>query len=237
MEITKSVIEKFDEAVSRGFSFGVGKRDGQMCVEAAICYALGLPHSDNPGCVTYSVMSFKIVLNDQNWSSPQARAKGLRNLGIAQLGSKGIVVDEEFFTNISKKLIQVLIPTLFREIFPNNAALLAAADRCEREGTNESAYAAAKAAAAVADVTNAATWAAWAANATAAGYASNVAAAAGFAAAAAGFAERAARLTANAINVANNTPHIYNSDKYLTLVAELALDVLKDLNSPGVEWL
>jgi hypothetical protein len=47
-----------------------------MCVEAAVCYALGLPHSDNPPCVGYAVRQYKIRLNDSNWSSNEARAKG-----------------------------------------------------------------------------------------------------------------------------------------------------------------
>src|SRR5258708_26571172 len=88
-----AVIKKFDSILERGLCAGVGDRDGQMCVEAAICAALNLPHGDNPSCVASFVRDYKIALNDANWSSPQARAKGLRDLGIAQIGSKGIVSD------------------------------------------------------------------------------------------------------------------------------------------------
>ena len=69
-----------------------------MCIEAAICYALNLPHGDNPNCVELSVSRYKIVINDsRHWISPQSRAKHLRNLGIAQIGSKGIVRRKKIF--------------------------------------------------------------------------------------------------------------------------------------------
>ena len=94
-------IARFDEAVSRVFSYGVGARDGQMCVEAAVCYALDLPHGDDPGCVAESVRRFKIRLNDASWSSPRARADGLRDLGIAQLGSRGVVDELGFARRVA----------------------------------------------------------------------------------------------------------------------------------------
>src|SRR5207249_4356268 len=56
--------------IDAGLVSGLGQpKPGKMCVEAAICYALGLPHSDNPGCVSKSIRSFKISLNDKEWSS------------------------------------------------------------------------------------------------------------------------------------------------------------------------
>ena len=58
-----------------------------MCVEAAVCYAYDLPHSDKPPCVGNAVREFKIRLNDCNWSSSKARARGMRRIAIAQLGS------------------------------------------------------------------------------------------------------------------------------------------------------
>ena len=100
-------VKLYDKIIARGLSTGVGRRDGQMCIEAAICTVLGLDHGDDPKCVAASVRSFKISLNDSQWSSTEARAAGLRDLGLAQLGSLGVVDD------------------------------LAAADRCEAEGTYE----------------------------------------------------------------------------------------------------
>lgn len=59
------------------------------CVEAAVCFALGLPHGDQPPCVHPALINFKIGLNDLTlWSSDKARGKGMRRLAVAQLGSK-----------------------------------------------------------------------------------------------------------------------------------------------------
>jgi len=49
---------------------------------------------------------FKIRLNDARWSSPTARATGLRDLGIAQLGSLGVVKDTEFVKLMAEKTIR-----------------------------------------------------------------------------------------------------------------------------------
>src|ERR1700721_260365 len=94
--ITTEVIQKFDAILERGLCKGVGERDGQMCIEAAVCAAMDLPHGDEPTCVEPAVRKFKIGLNDSNWSSPAARAAGLRDLGIAQIGSLGVVNGAEF---------------------------------------------------------------------------------------------------------------------------------------------
>src|SRR5882762_3359604 len=87
-----ATIAKFDKILERGLCTGVGTRDGQMCIEAAICAALDLPHGDDPQCVEPAVRAYKIALNDAPyWVSPASRAKGLRDLGIAQIGSRGVV--------------------------------------------------------------------------------------------------------------------------------------------------
>ena len=52
MEITQEIAAKVLEIVDAGLVGGVGKPvPGQMCVEAAVCYAMGLPHGDEPTCV------------------------------------------------------------------------------------------------------------------------------------------------------------------------------------------
>ena len=85
------------EIVDAGLVYGLGDPEpGKMCVEAAVCYAMGLPHGDQPNCVAPSLRGFKIRLNDAAWSSPAARAKGLRRLAVAQLGSAG-ALDETAF--------------------------------------------------------------------------------------------------------------------------------------------
>ena len=139
-------ITAYNKILARGLCSGVGTRGKQVCIEAAICEAAGLPHGDDPQCVAASVRSFKIALNDSRWSSASARAAGLRDLGIAQLGSKGVVSDVEFSKRLAEKTTRILIPKLFRELFPTDKKLLAVALRCEQEGS----YAAADAAAAAA---------------------------------------------------------------------------------------
>lgn len=145
-------VKKYDEILSRGLSKGVGSREGSMCIEAAICTVLGLPHGDDPQCVTNSVRSFKTALNDKTqWASEESRAAGLRDLGLAQLGSKGVVNDLDFTRLLAKKTIQVLIPALFRDALKHSPKWLEAADKCEREGTREAALHAKRCAACAAD--------------------------------------------------------------------------------------
>ena len=242
-------VKKFDAVLARGLSHGVGKPEGQMCIEAAICNVLGMDHGDDPGCVAKSVRNFKIALNDKKWSSPQARSEGLRDLGLAQLGSLGIVDDREFVNRLAQKLIRVMVPTLIRDLYAKDEGLMEVADRCEREGSRESALAVCDAlrkkayaadAAAYADAAYAAAYtaaydaaytaayAAYAADAAEAAAAYAAAYAAADAADAAAYAARAAEAAA---------ADAKSSDKYLCLGAKCDLDVLIDLKSPGCELL
>ena len=234
-DLKKFDVKKYDEILARGLSHGLGEAGGQVCIESAICETLGLGHSDDPKCVAQSVRNFKIRLNDANWSSTHARSKGLRQLGLAQLGSLGVVENKDFSRLISEKTVRVLIPTLFREVFPYNSACLAAADRCEKDGSYSAANAAYDAAAYAAnaayDAVNAA------ASMNAAAYAANAAYDATYAAASmnAAYEAYAAANAANAAYAAANAARA--SDKYLILSANLALEVLRELDSPGVALL
>jgi hypothetical protein len=88
MEITREIAMRVRDTVDAGLSSGLGKAEpGKMCIEAAVCFALGLPHSDNPPCVSPAVRSLKIALNDAPWSSRAARASGMRKLALLQLGT------------------------------------------------------------------------------------------------------------------------------------------------------
>lgn len=211
----------YKEIIKRGLSRGLGHQYGRMCIEAAICAASGLPHSDDPKCVDEDFRQAKIKLNDSNWSSPETRAKGLYKLGVAQLGSKDVFKPGEFKKKISEKLIRKLIPKLFREIFQdeniykNKKDLLNVADKCEKEGSVDAAYAAANAAYAAA---NAAANPAYADDAY------------------------AAYATANAAADANpayaaDAADAKKEDEYLSFVADLMLEVCIELKSPGVELL
>src|SRR5690242_14226039 len=106
------VVPKFDAILQRGLCAGVGERDGQMCIEAAICAALDLPHGDDPVCVHPAIRRFKIHLNDAAWSSPQARAAGLRRLGILQMGTDTGFDVSRFVTELSIRTVRELLSDL-----------------------------------------------------------------------------------------------------------------------------
>ena len=77
VEITRKSAQKVRDTVDAGLVSGLGRPvPGEMCVEAAVCYALELPHGDAPACVAPALRRLKIGLNDRQWSSPQARPDG-----------------------------------------------------------------------------------------------------------------------------------------------------------------
>jgi hypothetical protein len=213
MEITREIAVKVRDVVAAGLVSGMGEqKPGEMCVEAAVCYALGLPHGDDPGCVSQPLRQLKIRLNDSRWSSPKARADGLRRLALAQLGSAGTLDGTEFVRRIVEMTIRKAVPVGLRAAvrrIPEHAkALEAAAVRCEQEGTRDAADAAYAAAAAYA--------------ADAAAYA-----AANAANAAADAADAAAYAAANAAA----------ADRVLADYAEWVVQILIDMKAPGCQWL
>ena len=109
IEINEQLAQKVKNIVSHGLSKGLGNPIlGQMCVEAAVNYACGLPHGDSPTCVGSAVRAFKININDANWSSTDARAKGMLKIAIAQLGSN--TIDQKEFNKIlAFKTITILL--------------------------------------------------------------------------------------------------------------------------------
>lgn len=212
-EVNRETAAKVVAVVKQGLVRGVGRPvPGQMCVEAAVCYAMGLPHGDNPPCVAPALRSLKIALNDSPyWSSPEARARGMLRLSIVQLGTAGTLNQELFAKAVADMTIRSVVPTALRFaalVVPDHKDRLeAAAGRCEKEGTREAALKA-KAASA-----SAATWAAtWAA-----------ASAASDAAAAATWADAAAAASAR--------------DKILGAFAEGVVQILVSMNVPGAAWL
>lgn len=159
IKITKAVAAKVLATVDAGLVKGIGEpKPGAMCVEAAVCYAMGLPHSDEPDCVSRAIRDLNILLNDAGWSSNAARAKGMRRLVLAQLGSAGAVDDVEFAKRVAELSIHMNVPAALRaaaSIHPyahHKGALVDAAIICERDGTEASARSARSAA-----------WSAWSA--------------------------------------------------------------------------
>ena len=143
MEIDINLARKVLQVVDAGLVSGMGTpTPGNMCVEAAVCYAMGLPHGDKPTCVAPALRSLKIRLNDSLWSSDVARSKGLRRLALAQLGSDGVLDEKEFVRRVSRLAIQTQVPAALRaaaSICKNlhKDKLLTMAALCEREPTEK----------------------------------------------------------------------------------------------------
>ena len=195
-ELNEEIAIKVRDTVACGLSHGLGiQKPGEMCIEAAVCYAYGLPHNDNPPCVGVAVRRFKIRLNDSKWSSPQSRAKGMIGIAIAQLGSNEID-QKEFAKRVTLKTINQIISNIAKkkhlpeveEEMRLVTDLARASELCRMVRRSAAAYAAAYAAAADA-------------------YA--------YAAAA----------------------DAYAGDKILIQSANICLEVLKELNSPGCKYL
>ena len=222
VEINRELAAKVLEIVDHGLTNGLGEqKNGELCVEAAVCYAMGLPHGDEPPCVSPAVRTLKIRLNDSAWSSNTARASGMRRLAIAQLGTAGQLNDIEFVEAVAAMTIQKIVPRAFR-----NAARIAGkvmrvlleewAITIENEPTPENCN---KAKIAVIEENAAAAADAYAAAAA------DAAAAAGAAAAYAAAAADAAADSAAA------------TDKELSFFAEEVVKILIYMKAEGTQWL
>jgi hypothetical protein len=116
-KVTRAVAKRVLQVVNAGLVSGIGNpKPGQMCVEAAVCYAMGLPHGDKPNCVSPALRALKIRLNDSFWSSDTARTDGLRRLAIAQLGSAGFLDESEFIKRVMGLVIRKMFPRTFRAV-------------------------------------------------------------------------------------------------------------------------
>lgn len=265
VEIDEGIARRVIEVVDAGLVQGMGEPiPGKMCVEAAVCYALGLPHNDEPPCVSPAVRRLTIQLNGARWSSPQARARGLRRLAVAALGA----LDEiEFGSRVARLAIQTCVPTALRAVAQRHAGeqrerLLHVAALCEREPTRNNAlkaraaaYAAAAAAyadaaydasaAACADTAYDASAAHYAASAyaDAADVAATAADAASYAYAGsvyadAAYAAYAAARSADAYYAAvAGTAATAAADAHLSDFTERVVQILKDLDAPGCAFL
>lgn len=142
-ELNEELVCKVRDTVNAGLVKGLGKPEpGKMCVEAAVCYAMGLPHSDKPTCVGRAVRNYKIRINDAKWSSNEARTAGLLKLAIAQLGSD--TIDQRKFVKIvAEQTIRKIVPMALRAAKVQNPKradkLEAAAANCESKGTEQAA--------------------------------------------------------------------------------------------------
>ena len=252
-KITRTIAKRVLAVVDAGLVNGVGEPEpGKMCVEAAVCYAMGLPHGDEPSCVSRVLRSLKIRLNDSAWSSPAARAAGLRRLALAQLGSAGFLDESEFIKRVTGVVVRKSFPAAFRAVAAvtkdetRKAKWIDLASRCEaapelitprearqyflelKENAAADAYAAAAADAYAAAAADAYAYAAAAAAAAAYAYAAADAADAVYAAAAAADADADAGW---------RKKYSVARDKSLAAFCEDVVQILISMAAPGCQWL
>jgi hypothetical protein len=161
IENIEAVRSKLTEIVSAGLVKGLGTPEpGKLCLEAAVCLALGEAHGDKPSCVAAPDNAFAIRLQDAYPGTPEERARLFLPLGLAQLGT----ADTD-----RKPWLRLLIEGTIRKVLPmwlrnaaekqrdetHRAALFAVAERCESDGTQESARHARQVADAAADAASA----------------------------------------------------------------------------------
>lgn len=110
-DLTIADAEKVLKVVDKGLCTGLGDAaPGHMCVEAAVCYALGgeemfQEHEDRPPCVKDDVIEFKITVNDNGpFKDNKERAKALRRISIAQLGS--VQIKKSFVSALEKVMVK-----------------------------------------------------------------------------------------------------------------------------------
>jgi hypothetical protein len=217
-------------------------------VEGPLCDVLGLARGDGLGdslglvSTALSTLTRKLVVS--RWTSGTARAQGLLRLALAQLGSHALD-DRAFARHVAEMTIRTVLPRALRTAaadLPSKdstwEALLAAAERCEREGTREAANAAetaaesANEAACVSDAASSAARAAWHASMAAAAAAGD---ARQYAGSFAGVA--AARLPEAAAYEAAFAAAYTGRNAELTAFAESVLQILIDMGAPGCQWL
>lgn len=110
--VTLEVAKKIVALANKGVTSGLGTpQPGKMCIEAVVCYALGEGHNDAPSCVQHDVRDFKIDLNDTvGWLTNMSRGRGLKRLGLAQLGSEGVINGREFNAEVLRLILCKYVP-------------------------------------------------------------------------------------------------------------------------------
>ena len=150
-KITVSQARQILAVVDAGLRAGAGSKmvAGELCVEQAVAMVIDGRLSDNPSCVHATVRSFKIRLNDSGWSSNEARAKGMRELAIAQLGTNDPSFDPKLFVIVlARETTRQMIPFVFRMMLKHaklaewHAAIEAVCLTCESAPSHAAAIAA-----------------------------------------------------------------------------------------------
>lgn len=202
-------LKKYDAILARGLSCGL--RDNNMvCIEAAVACATegidldnGDEVHDQPKCVDRTIAQFKIALNDfYEWSSAKARARGLHDIGIAQLGSNTVKGIGPKFEHLMKKhLIDEFEPAMIADVLkPFKLKLPTTIEELLSDEVVDNVDVARNALSSTSLPSD-------------------------------GFGLEQA--LSNIIDATNHK----NFNKVLCRIAEIGVEVLRELKSPGVEWL
>lgn len=101
--------------MSNTINEGTGEQLPAWRCESYTFYYPLLPHDDDTKCVGWAVRYLVFHINNREWSSDEARAAGLRKLAVAQLGSDQL--DQFRFAElVALKTVQKLCPLLFAEL-------------------------------------------------------------------------------------------------------------------------
>lgn len=236
--ITPDAIARLDALLANGLVSGNGDKTTTFCVEEACAAALGLPVTDHPSCVAPAVSAFGRRLNDARWAGEAARAAGMRDFAIAQLGSAGVVDEREFATRLAIRTVREVLPVWLR-VAKIDEGVVAACERADTLGDARDAAVGARRAYAdaYADVYAAADYAAAdyaaACAAGAADCAACVYAAASLTCAACVYAAACAYAAADAFA----RDHAETLAITLRLSARIAVEILREMGSPGCAFL
>jgi len=131
-------LKRYNRLIAKGLPSGLGDAKHGACIMACLNLACGGELSDaaESPCVLPVAARFAIRLNDAKWSTKKARAEGLRELGLAMLGTDEL--DRKvFLARLTQETIRQVVPVFLRRVKLEDAA-----KRCEAEGTEDSARAA-----------------------------------------------------------------------------------------------
>jgi hypothetical protein len=131
------VKERLEAIIRKGLVQGIGDpTPGHCCVMAAINLSLGNPHGDEAPCVHPTDRALLIEMNDLFRGSHLERAELMLPIALRSLDTAG--KDRSVWVkHVEEQTVRRILPKVLRKV-----GLSEEADRCEIEGSKESARAA-----------------------------------------------------------------------------------------------
>lgn len=115
MEVTETLVRNLIATINPGLARFCNKENPQdKDLRAAIVAALGDEAYRLNSLISPVVAAFDLC--DANWSTDQARAKGLMRLAVAQMGSYGALDQSGFVHNVVKIATSHMLPKALRQV-------------------------------------------------------------------------------------------------------------------------